>query len=1018
VPQVGGASACAPVAQPRRVKQDAPPGAGGLHGRVTSDHNPGPRAGLLSSLGAIFQSVVRFFSRGAPEGSRLHTQQQPLPREGSLAEHFERQLEQRIAYIDTMLTTRGATPAGIAAALDNAVAAAAELRRAGGSPMAALENYRLSRKDQTDQSLMQLARAFQGPTVGAAQRLNQNEGNSHLSDGAQHLLMNMEQAVLKELNDRLPNDGVKAALEAAVGSLHAGESSARIGDQIHAAFDSALPLVKAGVRRAAPTQDDVDQAVRLRLLRLPEKDLVGLLPHIHSEDLARLKKLWTPKPEEPARALFAVEARIEAEIAARTPRLADTFREHARKLCDRYDWNASPRAQVDHKALQNDLVALAASLEELEAHCRLHGIASPLTGQERVYWREALAGLTARSFEPPHGSPQNLSSRELVRLSSAVHALGLPVLGDHLKSVFRPAQKSCLARQRELFRTRFSEFVSCAKNTGTGAAETRPLLRALAELEQASRELQDAHIAFDWEDPAHRPSSSKASGPALSRAAAARQAQAELIRECLAEIPTEATVLGARLGSKLHQGLIAALHVGADLASGVRERQLAERFANMAHVHEQVATAAGATPSGASSPAENRKFAADNLPAAARRMLREDYGLAVPVEGPPTLQAGRLTATQTHFMAQLFEQPPSVAQSKLVEQGPYLMNQLFHKDAMRGFPLHIDMPRPASQQEPVVPASPHHLRPLARSAAAAPLQPPAAEASPSDGPEHELKARKEARAAAVENTFRDLVSLCRGDENLANTVALYANQEVMAAFDLTCNQADPPVFHLQDGTPGTQLAITNVKDPRQGPKKNTQVTIRMGENGQPQLEADCRVEGRAIFVGVDGSQTFLSPDSHLQVHIHAEIDAEGRLRLLEAPSYQFDLRPDDFQKPYRPPTIGDVLAANDGDEMLVDLRTYSQGTGAWPYVAALRALAQFKREPTLENAAAVVTACDMPPGTTPGLLSEGLRSTLYGAEPGVRLSPAFFGHFEQRLNSVLEAKVLPGMINAVRHNRV
>lgn len=988
--------------------------------RVTTADNPGPRAGLFVTLGAILRSIARCFSRGEPQEARLR----PRPAQaGAPAERFEHQLEQRIAQLDSLLTSGKTTPTAIAAALRDSVASAEKLRRAGGRPHDTLQNYRISLKAKPDADLFVLVRAFQGATVEAAQRLSEHESDPLLADGAQYLLMNLEQAVLKELNDRLSANGVRPAVAAAVDSMLANESSARIGDQLHAAFESALPLLKAGVRRAAPAQDDIDQAVLLQLSELPQTQLQSLLPHIRSEDLASLTSLWTPEPDripesgEVSGPLIVAKQMIEAEIAARVPRLADEFRERAQTLYDHHDWIISSHVQIDHKALQNDLVALAASLAELEAHCRLHRIENPLTGRGRAQLRESVADLTARAFRPPHGSAENLDSRDLVRVSSALQALALPAIAPQLRILFRPAHQACLQHQQQIFRERFSEFAAYAMNAANNPAAARQLLHALAELEEASRALQEAHMAFDWEDPEHRPSSSKASGPPLNPAAAAESAQAELMLECLAQSPAHVGLLGAQLGSNAHQGLIAALHVGAELAAGVRERRLEMRFANMAHLYQQMADATGANPAGASGPAGHRKLAAESLPAAVRRVLSQDYGLVVPVDRPPTLQSGRFTATQTRFMAQLFERPPSLDEATLVQHGAYLINRNFRLDAQRHFRVHVDIPRSAPPGDPA-PAAARHLRPLARSAAAAPTSPLVAQASLSEGATRDPEAARQALETAIENTFRDLVSLCGGDEKLANTIAMYANQQAMAAFILTCEQADPPVFQLQDGTPGRRLDNVSLKDQRLAPRVDFQVSVSIGAGGRPQLDVDYRIEGRATFVGVDDSHTILSQDSRLQVHIRAEVDVDGRLRLLEAPSYQFDLHRDDFQKPYRPPTVGDVLAAADDDALLEDLQTYGASTGTWPYVAALRALDRFNRRSTRENAAAVVAACDMPPGSARSLIPFGLRAALLGEESGATLAPALFGNLEQRMRGVLENEVLSGMIDAVRQGRV
>jgi len=391
-----------------------------------------------------------------------------------------------------------------------------------------------------------------------------------------------------------------------------------------------------------------------------------------------------------------------------------------------------------------------------------------------------------------------------------------------------------------------------------------------------------------------------------------------------------------------------------------------------------------------------------------RRALCADHGLLVPAHGPPALQSGRLTAPQMRNMALEFERPLSEVESAMVSVGPYQVGAEFYQDAMRAFPLHLGDPAqtPAPDHERV-PVSAQtlvrHLRPPSRSDAVGPRPPPV--------DPHDRVVQKD----DVQATFARLIELC-GNEELARTVTLYAGQRIMAPFLVACYQADPPILYLADGTPGRALQLPNVRDPlRSGATDHRQVSVYMGVNGRPQLEVDYRVEGRSLFTGMDGSQRYLSPDSHMQVHIRAEIDPQGRLLLLEAPSYRLDLRADDFQKPYRPPTVGDVVTAREGDELHSDLMPYSRRIGAEYQVLALRAIDAFERQPTPENAAAVVTACDLaPPEVQADLVPEALRVALQGEEAGALLSPTLFEALKRRLSDAVESQLLPGMIAVIR----
>jgi hypothetical protein len=1012
VAPVGEASRSAPVAQPRNVTQNASPGTGGLRGRVTTDRNPGPRAGLFCSLGAMFQSVVRFFSRGAPEGSRLHTQQaQPAP-VPQLPPGFEvsrdplyNRVQESFAAVAKVMTSKAATPAAVAAALEDAAAATDELRRAGGSPDFALLNFRNSiiESKKKDHELMQLARAFKGAPVGDAQTLCR-------SDDAQYVLLNMEHAVLDELNYRLPRNASREALVTALDGLRAGESGARIGAQFHAAFDSALPLVRAGLRQAAPVHHDVTEFVWDQLRSLPQEELEGLLKNASSEDLARLKASTPAEAENRAKSLRSPEltAALDKEVAARTTHLADTFRERAKQFCDRHDSPDDSPGRIDHQAFQHDLVALAASLDEVEAHCRLHGVAIPPytwpTKGDGARLQEQLARVVEAAFEPPRGiDPQTLGSGALVHLSNAVRALRLPGLSPELAAVFRPAQQACMESKQEVFRARFSAFVSCAMSAGVTASGPRRLLHSLAELEDASRALQNAQMAFDWE-PEQR----------------AQGAQDELIRECLAQTPAAAEVLRAQLGSKDHQGMLSALHVGADLASVAQERQLQERFGNMAHLYEQVAQAAGAEPSGASSRAEHQKFAAQNLPAEARDMLRQNYGLLIPADAAPVLHSGRFNPLQVQTMREVFEAPLAPSESKLISIGGYEISEQFYLDAIRVGMFRIEGPDPDhSSEDPAARPVIDHPRPLSRGNATS-ARPSATRLTkmPIDGDEEYGSISEEEAKLRVEEGVERLVQLCGGDAALARTITMYASQRIFSGLYAGCYTFGFPVPHLPDGTPALDIAGNQYA----GSATRKQISISIGENGRPQFDLDWRIEGRGLLIKPDGTLTVLSPESYVQAHFRAEIDAEGRLRLLEAPSYHFDLEPDDFQKTFAPPTLEQVRTAPDGHPGVEAILAYARGIGQGHQVPALRAIEIFERAPTPANAAEVIKACDAAPkAVAMDLVPEPIRKivgraagTAGGGQP---LSVSLFADLEQRLSASVETDIIQGMIQAVREGR-
>ncbi len=96
-----------------------------------------------------------------------------------------------------------------------------------------------------------------------------------------------------------------------------------------------------------------------------------------------------------------------------------------------------------------------------------------------------------------------------------------------------------------------------------------------------------------------------------------------------------------------------------------------------------------------------------------------------------------------------------------------------------------------------------------------------------------------------------------------------------------------PRGYISDPNPGSDT------DGQTLSKQTTRITFSIGESGRPRIDVDDRIEGRASFLQPDGKTTILSPDSYVQAHFRAELSEDGRLALLEAPSYRFDIRPDD-----------------------------------------------------------------------------------------------------------------------------
>ena len=121
--------------------------------------------------------------------------------------------------------------------------------------------------------------------------------------------------------------------------------------------------------------------------------------------------------------------------------------------------------------------------------------------------------------------------------------------------------------------------------------------------------------------------------------AATLRVPAQIIREHLASLPVEERrALADQLGTTDCQAMRSALHVGAELAFMVHDRERQERFAGMARLYELIAEETGLPPAAAGAASldthsrsleEHLWFAAQNLPAEARAALRETFRLVI-----------------------------------------------------------------------------------------------------------------------------------------------------------------------------------------------------------------------------------------------------------------------------------------------------------------------------------------------------------------------------------------------------
>ncbi len=783
----------------------------------------------------------------------------------------------------------------------------------------------------------------------------------------------------------------------------------------------------------------MDRLVMRQLNALPEADRTALLEHARSEDLARL--LQAEPTREPATVDRTVEL-VKSAIAARTTTLSYELLTCHQRLCDQ----TAGSAPLAGHAFLNNLTARAAALEELKTHCELHG--QPMPNVE--FLQDALRFAVTAALESGGINPLELIGADLIRLSGPLSTLGLRDCGGMTLYVAELAHiKDCTAA--------FQQKLAGLAKTLTQRSGPAPMLRALGELEDASSALRRASEAFNPGGVAPAVSSSSAttldSGVFTSvnldsavftsvldsSYSVAPARDSDLITGFLNGLgASDRTALAQTLIKPDTQALISSLHVGAQLAGDIRETTMADRFANMARLCEQITTEAAAAQAGSSSkkPEDNaapalsalssrdhQQFAAKSLTDPAREALRDAYALQIPTDAAPTLQAGRFDPQQIQAMVNILESPASESERTLVTVGAHNMSRVFVGDAKRRFSFYIHDASSGAEREGSN-LTARAMRSPARETSTD-TSPPGRALIDWTGPEPDESEMQRlgitpdsARAqqtdtgtlARVVQGYERLVQLC-GSEELASTLTTYAHQGIVAGYSVTC--ALTAAYSLADGAPGHVDSNSSWSDP-DAHQRETRVTFSIGENGRPWIDVDDRIEGRAIFTHSSSAKTtYLSSDSYVQAHFRAELGEDGKVRLLEAPSYRFDLRADDFQqKPYPLPTVELLETAAADNVLLTDALKYAEKIGAAPEIHALRAIAAYEREPepTTAMADAVVSACN-------NLMRTPERNSIL-SQPDQLLTQHNLGRMRQTVSLTMVLAVLPGMIRSIRLNQL
>ncbi len=1009
--------------------------------------SPDPRAGgICQRLGNLMRSIAHSFRSVPGAVARLVS---PRRWEAAAADTLRSYLIQTYHLMED-----NAHPDRIRDAL---LTTSNAMDRAGGKlRQQALNDVREGLEVARDEELKSAVEFLRGPAISdQPAAIDSVQRGLRDRPSAEKLLMEIEATINDELARRL-QFSVGGLVGSARDLTRVGESSQRIAEEFHRAVElanSSGPYIEG------------DPLVLNGLLALPSDDRKRLLQHISSEDLARLEPVLRLDSEEDQTAPARIRDPREIETAgmiveARTARLTERFAACHQQLCE----PPADSAPLAGNALLNQLAAAATALRELETHRALHRL--PILGKTQfVLQRSQIRSAAMAALESGHLDPSKLRGAQLLRLSRALHTLGIH---DRAGPKLQAAEQEHLDRCRTVFQEKLGALVQlCSGN------EAAPLLHALSGLEDASRALQSASLAFNPGTEAPAESSSIAPGlldstskrlpqDGPSSAIHAPGSESPLVTSVIGELPpsTRASLLARAFSEPETQALISSLQVGAHLARHGRETLMADRFDNMARLYKEVSRECAAGQASLSledpqdsledpqenpapapgTPLDHQKFAAANLTEATRRALGDAYALSVPADAAPSLQAGHFDPEQTQTMARVLEAPLSAAQQRdPATVGRYEMSRHFFGDAARQFSLYVD---DASQDQ----ASPDLAVPAMRSpsreatANASPGGRPLIDWSgpgPSESRIQELGVSPDAAVnlhvdlqtlARITDGYSRLVEFCGGDEAQARTLAHHLNQSVMAGLAETCATSKP--FSLPSGVRGYVLDGTtwSAPDGKKAADHKTSITLSIGENGRPQLDVDDRIEGRAPFIDVDGKMRYLSADSYVQTHFRAELTENGSLRLLEAPSFGFNLERDDFQKPYPPPTIELVEGLAADDALVQDVLQYANTNGMGHHVYTLRALAAFEHEPTLANANAVVAASKQyfDRSTHFDSFLMDIRTLVNDAQRKIRTYPTgqlqvpadLFGNLRELVGAMVRLYVLPGTINAVGRNEL
>lgn len=780
----------------------------------------GPRA-LLRQIALFVSSIGRRITAVRPGAARLRNQEQALTQlhrhTSNMFENLSKSSE-KVNFKSAWLPGGGFTSSSRSGDFDVDLfllsADFRQLARAGG---AALTSYAQLFAEHvqhlSDDELRRCLIAARSPEAQDKQ-YKHTLGDERRLDGELdkvRALMELETSIATEMIRRIDRV-IEASVQRTFDAIDAGEPPERIAEHAHFVFDSAVPLVKAGViAEDEMNREALDDAVLKHLDKLPQEQLNALLQHLPAEDLLRLRGDGKSQPKQANAKVTSrlascwgrqVTQRTDAkvmnalarEIVARPGRLAADVVREAKDFYARFDGETP----VDRTAFLQHTARLATAVRVLKNHCATFRLPNPVSrGSSESF--ETLARATARAEAALASGRVRVDQLTPAEVSALARTLDTLDAGDVSQTLLGDAQRAHLETRREDFRRQLMNTLD-AFATKQGPKE---LLRNLSALEHSSRALQDV---------------------------AAKPVETDLITECIQQLTDgQRTAITASLEDVHSQALGSALHVGASLAFDARDTATGNRLSHTARLLDDIASHADnrmttQPPDAGAMLLKHRRLAAGFLSEEARHALRNVYGLSVPKSGTgaprspfwqlnqssPTLQAGTFTQAQTAHMRKIFEGSPTRQESERQVIGPYHVGNGFYHDAMRKFEYRIVMPATTA------------VAPDTGATASEPMID--VRNWPVVGDENAMKAEKHARLIAG---YEKLIALCGGNEAQAQSLTTYAHQSIMAGFLATCADKNGPLS-LPDGShPGSVLLASEST----GGHYTSTVTFSIGANG-------------------------------------------------------------------------------------------------------------------------------------------------------------------------------------------